>query len=356
MVVVVSSDPPSHSPAAKPPVYATLHRYGDRVCTLAIREYSWWQLGTTQVVAMPAGHRDQEHRFFPSFASAAQFVHQLLFNTRTHYNRSFEVFMHGFLHEAVLRFAVATSPVPRATAEQHAESRVACLFSAADRGRWMSVRSVLPLVPPALHGEEVRLQAGRRQQRQAGEGSSSDGHGTKRPVDEERPPSTSQPKRRKPVKILMRDGIVVWDRNLELVPPVAWVVRGHHREAQPRPDSGNNNLVLKLERVPVGPPGERRRNELEKTIGGPPPERAERHITEMAEFTELLREIWDERRPQLPAAQREETEAVVCAALVQRLKLATQLSAPEMWAQAMGDTPCPVLEPGPESGGLHVHA
>ena len=44
MVVVVSSDPPSHSPAAKPPVYATLHRYGDRVCTLAIREYSWWQL------------------------------------------------------------------------------------------------------------------------------------------------------------------------------------------------------------------------------------------------------------------------------------------------------------------------
>ena len=99
----------------------------------------------------------------------------------------------------------------------------------------------------------------------------------------------------------------MWDRNPELVPPVAWVIRGHSREAHPRPGCGNSTLVLEMDRIPVGPPGERRRSTIEGIIAGTlQPERTRRHICEMAEFNELLREIWTERLPRLPAAKREE--------------------------------------------------
>ena len=148
----------------------------------------------------------------------------------------------------------------------------------------------------------------------------------------------------KAVKIKARDGIVVWDRDPALVPPVAWVVRGHSREARPRAGCGDSTIVLELERISVGPPGERRRSELEAVIALPPTERSRRHISEMAEFTELLREIWEERRPRLTTAQREATEAAVCAALIQRLKLSTRLTPTQMWAQAMGEVPCPVVD------------
>ena len=240
-----------------------------------------------------------------------------------------------------------------AGAGEHAQSRVSCMLAADGQGRWLSMRDVLPLVPPELSIEEAVVEASRQLQHQtvrtadqgASSSQSSSRAASKRPAEEALRAPASQPKRRKRVKIVVRDGIVVWDRNLELIPPVAYVLRGHRREAQPRPNCvTNSTLVLELERVPVGPPSERRRSELEKAIAGPPSEHTERHISEVAEFTELLDEIWDERRPRLPVAQREETEAVVCAALVQRLKLATQLSAQQMWAQAMGDAPCPVLD------------
>jgi hypothetical protein len=267
-------------------------------------------------------------------------AHVLLFGTRTDYMRTFEVCLRGPAeHMSTLREMLQTANGLHI--EQHAMTRVTCVITPAIEDRWFALRETLPLIPPSLSVAEAMGQAPRhlkkpapapapeRDKRSADAGSS-----------QSAPPEA---KRRRPARIPLRDGVVVWDRNLGLVPPVAWVVRGHSREAQPRPGCGNCTVVLELERIPIGPPGERRRSVIEGVIGGPPPERAQRHITEMAEFTVLLPEIWV-RMPQLPEARREETVSAVCAALLQRLKLATQRSAKEMWAQSMGDAPCPVLD------------
>ena len=78
MVVVVASEPPSTGQPTMPTMYATLHRYGGRVCTLAMHEYSWWTLGRTEIFAMPHAHRALEHKVFATFAAAAQYVHQVI--------------------------------------------------------------------------------------------------------------------------------------------------------------------------------------------------------------------------------------------------------------------------------------
>ena len=349
MVVVTASEPAAGSP---PPIYAILRRFGDKVCTLAVREYAWWRLGTTEIVDMPPTHRDQEHKFFPTLAAAAQHVHMLMFNTRTDYMQSFEICIRGPVHEAIL----TTSRTGSLMIEEHTTSRVTCVRTACGSDRWMSVSSALPLIPPFLRIDQVMAESVRQLEDQGSRrGASSElrsGMAVQRAAQKRHASDSAgddaasqRTKCVKRVKIKTRDGTVVWDRNPELVPPVAWVIRGHTREDAPRPGCGNSTLLLELDRIRVGPSGERRRSVLEGVVAGSPPERGvRRHISEMAEFTELLPEIWDERRPLLSAAQRDETEAAVRTALVQRLKLATQLSAGEMWSQAMGDSPCPVLE------------
>ena len=265
-------------------------------------------------------------------ATAAQHVHVLLFNTRTEYLRSFEVHLRG--------------PVQTANIEQHATSRVTCISRApVSDERWIPMCDAMPFIPPTLPFAEVKAEAavqelkGRTKRLEQGALASE-----KRRADEEPTKLDARPerKRRKPVRIKARSGVVVWDRNL--MTPVAWVVRGHTREIQPRPNiSCESTIVLRLERITVGPGGERLRSELERSGVMPAAECVERHISEMAEFTELLPEIWT-RRLSLPPSERQETEAVVRAALIQRLKLAPHLSAAEMWAESMGDEPCPVDE------------
>ena len=344
MVVVTASEPAAGSP---PPIYVILRRFGDKVCTLAVREYAWWQLGTTEIVDMPHTHRDQEHKFFPTLAAAAQHVHMLMFNTRTDYMRSFEVCIRGPVHEAILNFRTDSLMIT-----EHATSRVTCVRTACETDRWMSVSSALPLIPPSLRIDQVMAESVRQLEDQGSRrGASSElrsGMAVQRAAQKRHASDSAgddaasqRTKCVKRVKIKTRDGTVVWDRNPELVPPVAWVIRGHTREDAPRPGCGNSTLLLELERIPVGASGERRRSVLEGVVAGSPPERGvRRHISEMAEFTELLPEIWDERR--VSPRRFVETEAAVRTALVQRLKLATHLSAGQMWSQAMGDSPCPV--------------
>ena len=348
MVVVTAAEPAAGSP---PPLYAILRRFGDKVCTLAVREYAWWQLGTTEIVDMPHTHRDQEHKFFPTLAAAAQHVHMLMFNTRTDYMRSFEVCIRGPVHEAILNFRTDSLMIT-----EHATSRVTCVRTACETDRWMSVSSALPLIPPSLRIDQIMAESVRQLEVRGRRGTSSSRSELRsempgQPAAQKRRASDStgddavsqRTKRVKRVKIATRDGTVVWDRNPELVPPVAWVIRGHTREDAPRPGCGSSTLLLELDRVAVGPSGDRRRSVLEGVVAGSPTERSvRRHVSEMAEFTELLPEIWDERRPRLSTEQRDETEAAVRTALVQRLKLAPHLSAGEMWSQAMGDSPCPV--------------
>jgi hypothetical protein len=338
MVVVVGSDPP-FAVGSPPPIYATLRRFNGHLCTLACREYNWWQLGETEIVAMPVAHRDQEHKFFPNFAEAAQHVHRLMFGTTTDFMRTFEVCLRGPACNLFELREMLQTTSHGLNIELHATTRVRCVITPAAADRWFAVHETLPLIPPALRLAEAMAQAPHHVLKTAS--SRSPAPVAKRSADASSPLAPSEAKRRKIVRIQTRDGIVVWDRNPELIPPVAWVVRGHSREAKPRPGCGNSTLLLELERIPIGPPGERRRSAIERVIGGPPPERAQRHITEMAEFTELLPEIWDQRIPQLPAAQREEATSAVCTALVQRLKIATQLSPKRMWEQAMRGTACP---------------
>ena len=348
MVVVTASEPAAGSP---PPMYAILRRFGDKVCTLAVREYDWWRLGTTEIVDMPHTHRDQEHKSFPTLAAAAQHVHMLMSNTRTDYMRSFEVCIRGPVHEAIL----TTSRTDSLMIAEHATSRVTCVRTACESDRWMSVSSALPLIPPSLRIDQVMAESVRQLEDRGRRDASSSRSELRsempgQPAAQKRHASDStgddaasqRMKRvKKRVKIATRDGTVVWDRNPVLVPPVAWVIRGHTREDAPRPGCGNSTLLLELERIPVGASGERRRSVLEGVVAGSPPERGvRRHISEMAEFTELLPEIWDERR--VSPRRFVETEAAVRTALVQRLKLATHLSAGQMWSQAMGDSPCPV--------------
>ena len=151
MVVVVASEPPSTGQPTMPTMYATLHRYGGRVCTLAMHEYSWWTLGRTEIFAMPHAHRALEHKVFATFAAAAQYVHQVMFGTRTDYMRSFNVYLSGIPpFRAVCRFSV----------QQHVRSRATCLFNAAGTDHWCgAIGDTLPLIPPGVLEHEAKALA-----------------------------------------------------------------------------------------------------------------------------------------------------------------------------------------------------
>ena len=358
MVVVVASQPPSRE--AQPPVFATLYRDGQAACTIALREYGWDSLRRTDIVCLP-NSRFHEGRSFGSFIAAARYGHQQVFGCRgTELTQMFKVRVDGPLDAAIVRqiqegerrHKLAKKPGwVGVTTESHANSRVRCLLAegAADDARDIPLRYLLPLVPPELSVAEAVLEAPKntrdavRDHGAAEPPTSSQIGNTKRPAAVESTPGAeaAEPpsKCQKRVKIKSKDGIVVWERASALESPTAMVVRG----CAPGQEDCTER-ILHVERLRVGPCSERRRSAIERVLAASASECESRAVSELAEFGELLAEIWARRLQLGQTEQGSQIEATVCAALVQRLRLAPDLTARQMWTQRMGDAPCPVLE------------
>ena len=279
-----------------------------------------------------------------------------MFGTRTDYMRSFNVYLSGIPpFRAVCRFSV----------QQHVRSRATCLFNAAGTDHWCgAIGDTLPLIPPGVLEHEAKALACLHRQKggvrteargpsgaaleteasgpsgaayQAGNASSIKRQASGAPED------GISAKRRKPPRIKLGIGTVVWDRNPDLLPPVAWMIVNHTRVSG-RSGGGGGDIILELERIPVGPPGERRAAELLRVIDGTTKQLAQRRISEMAAFSELVREIWHQRRAQLPLDGRMEIEAAVCSALLQNWRNAPHITLEQMWAPFGEGEACPVQQ------------
>ena len=319
---------------ARPVVYATHRRDGKPVIQLGILEYGWGRLGMTVVTQIPAGFRHLQGKVYPTFADAAQETHSMLFGSPTEYWKSFEVYLLGPLDPTVLA-GCPSGNLPEAMVAAHVRSRVECAATdACGTGVWLKVSLLVPLVPPSLtlseafqsirEGAYTMSRRGKKKRRDAAAAAAAtvDGAGVAAAVDAGAGGSTGMdapPCNRRRWSIGRRDGNVLWSRDAAL-PPRAWVVRGSRYEGDLR---GSTNLELGLESIPVG---DGRALEW-------------RHVNDLANFQELLPQIW-ERRCLDPAAAAA-TDEVVLRALEQLHVLVPRRSTYELWTQAMGEVPPP---------------
>jgi hypothetical protein len=134
-------------------------------------------------------------------------------------------------------------------------------------------------------------------------------------------------KKRRRAKVPAEKGVIVWDGDPSIVPPVAYIVQEVYEDPGDVRREQSTSLYLKS---------------LEPT-----PRHVWRLTTQVTNFDETLRMIYRERRPMLEAqGVWPQTVAMVKQAVLHRLLSNMHLTVTAFWTKRMelGDEACPVTE------------